>query len=209
MTFGKKSWYMISLSLITIILSAVQGAHITHNILLPQSSPGSTNVNAKGGHWPLVCGNLGPSALCSGFGPNTVWFENDAQAFNAIMATLLAITALLVLWKILSDWLAATRQKKQVSSWQPKIQQLERVVRPIFHTIVTLGVLGCLFVEFYYFNSIFNSPFVNPKNWSFGQIVGITTWAGVFVDFAGLEYCKSVDHPPHHLFQQIKRLTLS
>jgi len=201
MTFGRKSWYMIILSVITVVMASVQGAYITHHVLLPQPD-GASSVTAAGGHWPLACSNIGPSALCSGMGPNEVGFDDDAAAFDAIMAVMVTITALLVLWKISTDsttiWSSlsgclATRLSGKVDGdarYRRSLQIAKRAVRIFFHSIILVGSLGCLLVEFYYFNLLFTSPLVNFRDWSFGQIVGITTWAGVFVDFAYLEYCE-------------------
>lgn len=131
-------------------------------------------------------------------------FANDAQAFNVVMATLLTVTMILVLrkvstdstsvWSRLSDRLAGRLSGKARNSTQHQriLQHIKHGSRILFHVLLPMAILGCVFAEFYYFQSIFASPFVDFESWSFGQVVGLAAWAGVLVDFAYLQYCESI-----------------
>jgi len=114
------------------------------------------------------------------------------------------IAVLLVLWKVLTDstsawdtatgWLAgklANQEGPLSDRHQRHLKRIHTICRVVCHTLVASGILYCLGVEFYYFYSIFSSTFVDFTSWSFGQIVGIMTWAAVFIEFVYLEYSMS------------------
>lgn len=200
MTFGKKSWYMITLSVISVALASATGCYISLKVLLPQASQSDVQtINVAGGTWPAVCGGTGPEGVCNGIGPNAVGFDDDSSAFLAMMAVLDAITVLLVLWKIstestiawstASGWLA-NRLTGQQKSREHNLHRIQYVTRIFFHFLVASSILGCLAVELYFFDQIFTSSLVDFTSWGFGQIVGITVWAGIFIEAAYLEYCQ-------------------
>ena len=212
MTFGKKSWYMISLSVITVVLASASGGYIASHVLLSGSGSGGQRSIANGVAWPAACGGNGPQSICAGIGVNSSDYDDDNRVFLILLGILDVLTALLVLWKVCvdstktwstaCDWLAkrltvqtksqALEPDSHVSSpYGPSPRSIQRVVRIFCHVLSSLVLLLCLAVEFFYFGKIFMSAFVNFKSWGFGQIVGITMWTGVFVEAAYLEYCES------------------
>jgi hypothetical protein len=63
MTFGTKSWYVIVLTVITVVLSSITGGVVCQGFL--HSDITLTNhfpVNT--GSWPVACGRDGPNAIC-------------------------------------------------------------------------------------------------------------------------------------------------
>jgi len=210
MTFGKKSWYMIFLSVITVLLASVTGGYLATHVIRAQGPDDSiTSRNAGGGDWPSACGNNAPDTFCSGLGPNMVSYMDSKIAFLSMLPILDATTGLLVLWKVLTDsttaWDTATRwlanklagqqgdyhhvaKKDRSPAYTHHLRRIHSVSRIICHFMAASGILVCLAVEFYYFNAIFKGHFVDFNSWSFGQIVGITTWAAIFIEFAYLEY---------------------
>ncbi len=201
MMFGKKSWYMIILSVISVGLASGTGGYLLKYVV------DATSSLANGGTWPASCNDIGPQALCLPIGPNSA-----GGSFNVIGLTLGVIviadiiTFLLVLWKVLDSpfqmwpaargWFANRLASGGSSLYRPRQGRFQSVTRTCFHLFVTLGILVTLGMEFFIFTEIFFfSPYVNFQDWSFGQIVGITTWAGTLVEVAYLEFCQSYNPP--------------
>lgn len=208
MAFGKKSWYMIILSLIPVVLASITGGYLATKVLLTQEAD-ATVISVTGGGWPATCGNIGPGVFCAGMGPNVYGYGDTSGSFLGIMALLDVITGLLILWKLLTDyttlwetttkWLAGKlttpRSEHHLAvtddAYHRSLRRVQTTSRVICHSVAASAILACLGVEFYYFFVIFISAFVDFHSWSFGQIVGITTWAAVFIEFGYLQYCKS------------------
>jgi uncharacterized membrane protein len=201
MTFGKKSWYMIGLSVVSAVLSTVTGIHIT------RSFTSYTDVPGLG---PATCGGVGPAGLCYGIGKNSSAFQEDVISFyyKLVMSIADIFMGCLVIWKILTEstpwWSVWTKglAKKLTAGMKntsgvtaDQIHRTSRLNHRIqfwaavfFHFIAVAGLLGSLSVVLFLFEQVITSPFVDAKSWGFGQIVGITIWMGVVMELAYLEY---------------------
>ncbi|KAL6884417.1 hypothetical protein GGI43DRAFT_433391 [Trichoderma evansii] len=104
MMFGKRSWYIITISLISVVLSSATGGYLIQNVF--PSEKGA----AQGGAWPTACGYIGPMLICSDIGPNNAGsdFNSDGTFILAIVIILDILVVSLVLWKVLTD---------QTSTW--------------------------------------------------------------------------------------------
>ena len=187
MTFGKKSWYMISLSGISIILSSIMGGHLSFSIR-DMTRNGSTG----GGSWPDICGGVGPTTLCNGVGSNAVTYGSVVSAFLYAMVAIDVLFFLFIVWKLFTEttnlWESGTRGISRVFKANPR--WLRRCITYFLHVLAIALIIFFLALDMHYFHLTFQGPFVDFTGWSFGQIVGITTWAGAFVDFIYLEYSK-------------------
>jgi hypothetical protein len=202
MAFGEKSWYMIALSATTVLLSSVTGGYITFQVLRPFSDP----WYVTGGNWPAICGSTGPAAICNGIGVNfeEAYFVGATQYYLIGLVILDTIALLLFLWKICTD---STQLWHQGFRWTAKrlgysdllagdmsvedrniTRNIRKIIRVVLHSLVVLSLLACFGIECYVFVSVFSSPFIDIKSWGFGQIVGLTTWAGVLLELIYLQY---------------------
>lgn len=203
MAFGKRSWYMIGLSITSVVLATANGIHIT------RSSTLSNYVDVKGSG-PAACGSLGPMGVCFAIGRNNFIITSSlASHYYLLMMTVMDIFAgCLVLWKLLTEstnwWSVFTKgiarrlvaRMKSTSGLtademhrSSKLNQRIQLWSTIFfHFVIAAGIIACLGVEFYLFRLLLTSPYVDAKSWGFGQIVGITIWMGVLMELAYLEY---------------------
>ncbi|KAL7930671.1 hypothetical protein V8C35DRAFT_311919 [Trichoderma chlorosporum] len=190
MMFGKKSWYIITISLISVVLSSATGGYLIQNVF--SSEKGA----AQGGAWPTACGYIGPTSICSDIGPNNAGsdFNTDGTFVLAIIIILDILVISLILWKVLTDLTSvlSTANKclaRYLAGSEQQMDLIQRVTKIFCHSLATLTILTCLIIEFYYFSAIFyHSPYVDFKSWGFGQIVGLTTWFGTFIEVVYLEY---------------------
>jgi hypothetical protein len=201
MTFGKRSWYMIGLSVVSAVLSTANGVHIT------RSFASYTDVPGVG---PAACGGVGPAGLCYGIGRNSEIFQEDVASFyyKLIMSITDIFMGCLVLWKILTEstpwwsvWIKGLAKRltagmKSTSGFtSDETHRSNRLnhriqfwIAVFFHFIIVAGMLVCLGLVFSLFQQVLASPYVDAKSWGFGQIVGITIWMGVMMELAYLEY---------------------
>jgi hypothetical protein len=201
MTFGKRSWYMIGLSVVSAVLSTANGVHITRNFASYTDVPGLG---------PAACGGVGPAGLCYAIGRNSEIFQEDVTSFyyKLIMGITDIFMGCLVLWKILTEstpwwsvWIKGlakilTAGMKSTSGFtSDETHRSNRLNHRIqfwtavfFHFIIVAGMLICLGIVFSLFQQVLASPYVDAKSWGFGQIVGITIWMGVMMELAYLEY---------------------
>jgi hypothetical protein len=214
MTFGKRSWYMIGLSIISVVMSTFNGTHITRNF------SSYTDVKGLG---PATCGGVGPAGLCYGLGANDYIIDTSISAddYFLVMSIVDVCAGCLVIWKILTEstnwWsVASTAVTKRmakilaplVGRIKPtnglpadkvrrfnKINRLLHLSITIFlHFVIIALLLCCMGLEFFLFQELLTSPYVDAKSWGFGQIVGITIWMGVILELVYLEW--SQDFPP-------------
>jgi hypothetical protein len=206
MTFGEKSWYMIVLSVVAVLLSSGTG------ITLVAGHLGDSGPVSEIGDWP-ACGYNSPINICDGIGENAtptlkIDTAQELQAYIIVMVITTTIAACLVLWKIItesttmwvkmSEWVAqrvAIRIKRphvatEVGLTRHKrvLRIIERITKVVLHSLVVSSLLTCLGIELFYFEQIFASPYVDKTTWGFGQIVGITAWFGFLVELAYLQY---------------------
>jgi hypothetical protein len=206
MTFGEKSWYMIVLSVVAVLLSSGTGTTLVAGNL------GDSGPVSEIGDWP-ACGYNSPTNICDGIGENArpileIDAAQELQAYIIVMVITTTIAACLVLWKIItesttmwvkmSEWVAqrvAIRIKRPHVATEVGLTRHKRVLRIIegitkvvLHSLVVSSLLACLCIELFYFEQIFKSPYVDKTTWGFGQIVGITAWFGFLVELAYLQY---------------------
>ncbi|KAN0104864.1 hypothetical protein V8E51_010609 [Hyaloscypha variabilis] len=201
MTFGKRSWYMIGLSVISMVLSTANGIHIINTFTTYTAAP-DLGVAA--------CGGVGPAALCYVIGANDFIFTNTVAVlyYKIIMSMMDIVGGSMVIWKIVTEsttwWSMLTREvaNRLVAGMRSKsgftaddVHRANSINRRIqlwtavgFHSIVILVFLTCYGIEFYLFSQLFTSPYVDLKGWGFGQIVGITIWMGVIMELVYLEW---------------------
>ncbi|KAE9363870.1 hypothetical protein N431DRAFT_356005 [Stipitochalara longipes BDJ] len=201
MTFGKRSWYMIGLSMISMILSTANGIHIINTFTTYTAAPGLGSA---------ACGGVGPAALCYVIGANDFIFTNTLAVFyyRLIMSIMDIVGGSLVIWKILTEstpwWSILTRgvanklaagRKSKSEVTADDLHRANKIDRRIqlwtaicFHSIIVLAFLACYAIVFYLFSQLFTSPYVDLKGWGFGQIVGITIWMGVLLELVYLEW---------------------
>jgi len=81
MTFGTKSWYIIVLTVITVVLSSITGGSVSRHFLKVDQESAIPKVG--GGSWPAACGGLGPIGICEQFpDPETApWYSSAASLF--------------------------------------------------------------------------------------------------------------------------------
>lgn len=200
MTFGEKAWYTVSLSLVSIIFSSYTGLYVSTRLL--GFGPGVIDTGTTSQYSP-TCGNNGPEAICLGF-PNEEGDNGGAAAATAGITIVMDIVAAgLLIWMIAEDetthlgaklksLVLRRRSGHEAGSSVPTTTSpLKRALVMAFHTLTSLAILACIFLELFWFHEIFIGSWVNFKDWSFGQVVGLMTWSGVFVEWAYLEYCKS------------------
>ena len=193
---------MIILSLISVALSSIVGIHIRGNFL--------PNNDAYGGQWPATCGDLSPAGICHGVGENNTNFKDDAHFYLILMIIIDIIAICLVVWKMLTEvtdsWasMAKVIETKTITWRLLTAPRATICIRIFLHSLVAFSLFACFGIEFYYVYHAFTSAFIETKSWGFGQIVGITVWARVFLELAYLEYSQS------HLFLIIlaRRTTL-
>ena len=206
MTFGEKSWYMIVLSGVAVLLSSGTGTALVVDNL------GDVGPASEIGNWPS-CGYNSPINICDGIGAYAIAnqeinTEQASQAYKIIMAITTTITAFLVLWKVItesttmwvkmSEWVAqrvAIRIKRPhvatevgLTRHKRALRIIERITKVVLHSLVVSSLLTCLGIELFYFEQVFETPYVETTTWGFGQIVGITSWFGFFVELAYLQY---------------------
>jgi hypothetical protein len=193
MTFAKASWYMIILSIITMIPASAAGGYLFRNVL----DPNTVTDNVSDGQFPPVCGSVGPSSFCNGLSvspPGDYQFINAPQAFLVVMAFMDTLAVTLVVWKAIP--IIIRKLRKQKKSQAPVADEgtkehnpsrREDIVKISLHTIAVLVLLGCLGAEFFFFRAMFASGYLHWEDWGFGQIVGFTTWFGLLADFAYIE----------------------
>jgi hypothetical protein len=208
MTFGKRSWYMIGLSIISVVMSTFNGTHITRNF------SSYTDVKGLG---PATCGGVGPAGLCYGLGANDYLIDTTVSSddYFLVMSTVDVCAGCLVIWKILTEttnwWsVASTAVTKRIAKIlaplvgriKPtnglpadevrrfnKINRLLQLSITIFlHFVIIALLLCCMGLEFFLFQELLTSPYVDAKSWGFGQIVGITIWMGVILELVYLEW---------------------
>jgi hypothetical protein len=206
MTYGQKSWYIIILSVTTVVLSAISGGLLASKMLPIETERRQTlDVVVRSGD-QAACGGVGPFQICQNLGPNVTANPNLAKRYLIAMCILVVVTALLVLWKIVTEtttigttmsaWLARMLtpggnydavNEDQRRIYERSLRRVLSMSRRLFHGVVTLCILGVLVAELYEVN--FGLSRVVPE-WSFGQIVGLVTWASIFIDLAYVEYSK-------------------
>jgi hypothetical protein len=201
MTFGKRSWYMIGLSIISVVLSTINGIHITRSF--------SSYTDVKG-FGPATCGSVGPAGLCYGIGRNAYIIDTSVSSdyYFLIMSIVDIFAGLLVIWKLLSEstnwWSLFTkgiakrlvaRLKNTSGLTADELHRVNKVNHRIqlwtavfFHFVTAGALLGCMGIEFDLFQQLLTSPYVDSKSWGFGQIVGITIWMGVVLEMIYLEW---------------------
>jgi len=201
MAFGKNSWYMIGLSITSVVLSTINGIHITHSF---------SSLTGVRGIGPATCGNVGPAGLCYALGKNNYAIDPTLAAnyYYLIMSIMDVFAGALVLWKILSgstNWWSRFTQgtsrrvvarSKSTSGLTPdelhRCSKLEKRIQLwiaiVLHFVFVATTLTCLGIEFSLFQILLTSPYVDAKSWGFGQIVGIAIWMGVLMELAYLEY---------------------
>jgi len=203
MTFGKRSWYMIGLSVIAMVLSTANGIHIIDTF---------TSYTAAPDLGSAACGGVGPAALCFVIGENAYIFQNNLAVlyYKIIMSLMDIVGGSLVIWKLLTEstswWAVWTRRManrlvagmKSISGLSADdshranniYQRIQLGTAIGFHSIIILAFLACYSIEGYLFSQLFTSPYVDLKGWGFGQIVGITIWMGVILELVYLEWSK-------------------
>jgi hypothetical protein len=197
MAFGTKSWYIIVLTVITVILSSITGGLTSRRFLQP-----TTFVDiASGGNWPATCGGIGPVGICNfGLDPGIA-----SGALLVAIGVLDTITIVLVLWKVFTQstnswstvtkWLpvhrtsATTGATDHPAGFKKAIQFVRRhPFKVLLHSLATSALLALVGLELYEFDQIFNDGSVDLTGWGFGQIVGITIWISVFTELGYLEF---------------------
>jgi hypothetical protein len=201
MTFGKRSWYMISLSIISVVLSTANGIHINRTFVSFTDVPG---------FGPKTCGGVGPVGLCFGIGANNIYIDDSvlSNEFYVIMIIADISAGCLVIWKLLTEatnwWSLFTkmlakrfvaRMKSTSGLTADELLRCDKVNHRIqlitvivFHFLIAVALLGCSAFDLYLLQQLLASPFVDAKSWGFGQIVGITIWMGVILELVYLEW---------------------
>jgi hypothetical protein len=208
MTFGKRSWYMIGLSVISVVLSTFNGTHIT------RSFSSYTDVKGLG---PAACGGVGPAGLCIGLGANDSIIDSSIASndYFLVMGIVDFFAGCLVIWKILTEstnwWsVASSAVVKRIAKMlvplvgrirptsglpADKVRRFNKINRLLklsiigfLHFFIVALLLCCMGLEFFMFETLLTSPYVDTKSWGFGQIVGITIWMGVILELVYLEW---------------------
>jgi hypothetical protein len=202
MTFGVKSWYIIILSIITIILSSAARSLLSAQILGVRATYGNV-IMTRGSGPSAACGNVGAMWMCEFIGPNTAWsYKTIPQEFLAAMVGLDTVAVSLVLWKLCTEttnaWETASRWitnrvfhqrgKCQAAGNNQTASALLLMVQIVLHSLTTVIILGYVGIELYEFHDAFRS---SDWSWGFGQTVGIATWAGIIVELVYLECSES------------------
>ena len=200
-TFGKRSWYMITLSVVSIVLSTFNGIHINRTF------SSYTDVPGLG---PATCGSVGPAGLCFGIGANNIVIDDSvlSNQFFVIMIITDVIAGCLVIWKLLTEstqWWEAfiraiakrlvARMKSTSGLTTDELHRCDKVNHRIqlitaivFHFLIVVALFACSALDLYILEELLISPFVDVKSWGFGQIVGMTIWMGVILELAYLEW---------------------
>ena len=211
---GKTSWFLIILSGITIIMSAVT------QFSLSSFSPSERelkHLNTLPG--PTTCGNQDPSVYCLrtiSTGELYIDLSTGSWGASEIFGFCTLIFVLLILYQL---WISEYKLAMKASSWLMTVGPIERatayttakIAAPrlqevclrlglnlweTFTKVVNIAVLAVYiscFVVFMINLRALKSPefdIIDTSSWSFGQIVAITVWAGPIVEYIHLETSK-------------------
>ena len=162
--FNHARTYDVVLGAISTLLASVTGFSI---VLGYSSAPSSSGTD-----WPISCGGRSLEQICDGYSidykyagsPNT-FFAGGAIALDVLVG-LLVFEFCFPRLKTLTH----LRLPMYPRSIGNRAQKTAIVIR---HVLITLILLACVAIEFYFVALGTDDIFV-PSDWSFGQVVGIT-----------------------------------
>lgn len=207
MIFGKKSWYVVVLSTVCVLLSSGMGIRVSKHFGAARKLP-TTH--------PAECPTV-KYTICKGSEPDIGVDDIPLVEFYApLLSVLVLVTLSLILWKLLTEcsekwvtirkWLADKIIAKSSShrgneSAESRFRSTTFFIRTILHSLAVMSLLACIAVEIYFFQYILDERkgTVYSASWSFGQIVGLTTWLAIFVELVYFE-CRKL----HHLLPMFK-----
>ena len=166
--------YHVVLAVLSALLASITGFAAV--VIFP-----STTV-LTGGQWPEVCGGRTPQGVCgqtqdfkSAYYPNR-WFIAIAFLCDLLILVIMAL--------YISTRVADPRRFMRARHFLHRFKSLRALTNGFLHGCATLISIGCTIVELFFFVRLFESKNVlDLHEWSFGQIVGITIWIAVIVDF--------------------------
>ena len=139
--------------------------------------------------YPASCGNLSPQWICAA----RLEYAHNIRAdrfFAGGAIALDVVTGFLTLSYFLPGLMTCTGlfflNRPRTFS-----EGIRMVIVPALHSITLLSILACAVIELYLFSMVLGkkSPSIT-HDWSFGQIVGITIWSAVIIDFIKYEACR-------------------
>ncbi|KAL8752719.1 MAG: hypothetical protein Q9184_005650 [Pyrenodesmia sp. 2 TL-2023] len=210
---GKCSWYILTLSTITVVISGVTAFNTRKFYPSPNDMAELRGIT---GSW-TSCGNKNPTTFC--LSPPTVDPFNYPGGVKDIFIFCLIVLIFLVIDKIrTSPLFPATRTRTNYNSLKNirsfllgrrTMTQLSALSRlspvPSYYSRLDVKtkralsnlLYGCLWIIFLFFycRAVYllstwinnQSGVIAPSPWSFGQIVGITVWVPSLIQYLYVE----------------------
>ena len=172
--FGKKSFYVFLLSLITFSLC------VATQLLL-------TQINMSGIISPIgppECGAISLTSWCT-ISLSDNYDEEDGQSINSTQYSPLAATimALLAIDQFLVLRLIPLRRLMRLA---PRLRHKDRIkywIKTVAYLVVCIFYALAFATQIMNLQSLIKLGAIDTKSWGFGQIVAITVWLAPLVDY--------------------------
>ncbi|KAI4181767.1 MAG: hypothetical protein L6R41_006416 [Letrouitia leprolyta] len=177
---NKITLYHVLLTSLSTLFASYTGIEIVRLLLKPLDKTGGGGRFRDSG-WPAATGGLAPEAICGR--RYKITYPKKLRPEKVFLVG--AVSCNVIIIGVIARWLAQSFPLMINRIFLPK--STTRSMRKMIHLAASLILIWCAAMEFFFFYQILVPQYdriVNFNDWGFGQIVGITIWAVVIIDYA-------------------------
>ena len=171
--------YHIPLTSLSAILGSITGIEIVRLLSKPYE-----RTSLSDSEWPAATAGLAPEGIC-GRKYEITYPEKLKPGKVFLVGTVLCDSVILGI--IASYWLATRNGHLTFPGRSfPLSERTTRLMNIMIHVVTASTLVYCTALECFFFYQMLVPQYdriVNFQDWGFGQIVGMTVWAVVIVDF--------------------------